>query len=73
MKDQSHMFQWWFSYLAEFHFTVKFRPGKLNTNADSLTCLPLEKLDGSDPVGFVMKLSHELEDECLFEFNVNQL
>ena len=73
MKDQSHTFQRWFSYLAKFHFIVKFRPGKLNINADSLSRLPPEQPAAPHPDEVVMHLSHELESEYLFEFSVDKL
>ena len=74
MKDQSHTFQRWFSYLAEFHFTIKFRLGKLNINADSLSRLPpLEKPDGMEPDEFVMRMVNKPEAKYLFEFGINSI
>lgn len=35
----------WLQELSEFQFTVKHRPGKLNTNADQLITLPEVILD----------------------------
>ena len=74
MKDQSHTFQRWFSFLAEFHFTVKFTPGKLNVNADLLSWLPPpEKPDDREPDEFVMRIGHKPEAKYLFEFGVNSI
>ena len=32
----------WISELSEYNFTIKYRPGKLNTDADSMSRLPLD-------------------------------
>ena len=72
MKDQSHTFQRWFSFLAEFHFHVEFRPGKLNINADSLSRLPSNESD-LHPDEVVMHFGHELGREYLFEFSIDKL
>lgn len=33
---------WWVAELADFHFTIKYRPGKENIDADSLSRMPLD-------------------------------
>lgn len=33
---------WWVGELFDFHFDVKYRPGKSNTDADTLSRLPLD-------------------------------
>lgn len=32
----------WVAELADFHFTIKYRPGKENIDADSLSRMPLD-------------------------------
>lgn len=32
--------QWWISRLANYHYTIEYRSGRSNTNADALSRLP---------------------------------
>lgn len=49
----------WVAELADFHFTIKYRPGKENIDADSLSRMPLE-------VGTMMEqCTEELSSDCV--------
>ena len=59
--------QRWASQLASFNFTIKYRPGKSNQNADALSRQYLERLSTSTAVpalGILAERCHPLEGQC---------
>ena len=71
MKNECATFQRWFSYLAEFDFSVVFRPGRLNTNADALSRLP--QPDSGQPEELLMQIENSEKTELLARFAVDLL
>lgn len=49
----------WVGQLADFHFEIKYHPGKANTDADTLSCCPLN-IDA-----FMEECSEELTEEAI--------
>ena len=58
MKDDSHTHQRWFDFLSRFSFEVVFRPGRLNTNADALSRLPLDEPGQQKPNEKLLQIGH---------------
>lgn len=49
----------WVAELADFHFSIKYRPGRENADADSLSRLPL------DIEGMIEQCTEELSSDCI--------
>ncbi|KAI4887981.1 hypothetical protein NFI96_001880 [Prochilodus magdalenae] len=47
LEEMGHLLEaipeeWWIAELADFHFTIKYRPGRENNDADALSRMPLD-------------------------------
>ncbi len=49
----------WVAELADFHFSIKYHPGRENTDADSLSRLPV------DIEGMIEQCTEEMSSECI--------